>query len=248
MARLRRQRLGRDVDSAPDVGPAARDDRGVEGVERLEERVVVERHRALDEGVAGERDEPDAVAREPVDEVANGELRALEARGLHVVGVHALGGVDDQQEVGPLPLERSPSASPSAAARAPRSPSRPRGSTTATRSQRRKRETRERPRDGAAPPRAARARVTSAARARTRSTARRVTATRPDQEPVGFSESHGHSPGRSSKARGESASPTGRAPRARERGRAPRTRRTARRAGVKPLIVRVVFSNRSMSA
>ncbi len=90
IAGLRLQCGRRNVDGPAHIRTAAPDDRRVEGGERLEQCVVVERHRALDEGIARERDEADSVAREPLDEIADRELRALEACRGHVVRVHAL--------------------------------------------------------------------------------------------------------------------------------------------------------------
>ena len=108
MTWLRRQCGGCYVDAMSDVSATTRDGARIEGVDRLEESRMVEGHGALDERVPGKRDDADAVPWKPLDEVADRQLRALESRRFHVVGIHAARRVDDEEQVGPLPLERLP--------------------------------------------------------------------------------------------------------------------------------------------
>jgi hypothetical protein len=59
------------------VGAAARNEPDLDGLQALAERVPVEREGTLHERRAGERDEPDTVARHLREQVLDGELRAL---------------------------------------------------------------------------------------------------------------------------------------------------------------------------
>ena len=79
--------------------PAVRDDARIERLQRLEEGVVVERERGLEERGARERDQADAVVLEPADQVDDRELRALEAIRSRVLGQHAARHVDGEQHV-----------------------------------------------------------------------------------------------------------------------------------------------------
>ncbi len=81
------------------VGAPGGDHVGVHRLERLEEGPVVEGERALEEGVAGEGDEPDPVALELVDEILDGQFRADETVRLDVGGEHAPGGVEGEDDV-----------------------------------------------------------------------------------------------------------------------------------------------------
>ena len=69
---------------------------------------MIQRHGTLHERIARKGDEPDSIGREPFDEIAHSELGPLEARRTHIVGVHALGGIDHQEKVGPVSIERLP--------------------------------------------------------------------------------------------------------------------------------------------
>ncbi len=226
--RLGRQRVRGDVDPSPDVGPAARDRGRVERIDGLEQRRMIERHGALQERVAGEGDEADAVSGEPVDEVVDRELGPLEPARLHVVRVHAPGRVDDQQEIGAGPLHRLPVHA-------------------LLRTGERDEAHRDGGRDDDDAQPAAGAGGRSRARAKPRSfqqgqrargknlaashdRAEEGHGDESDEQPLRFSESHVHSPEGGTRARGGSASPTGRARRGRGTGPAPRTSRTARRA------------------
>ncbi len=82
------------VDGGGDVGAGARDGVGVELAQGVLERVMVDGQRALEEGVAGKGDQPEAIVRQLIGEVGQGELGPLEAVRLHVLGQHALGAID----------------------------------------------------------------------------------------------------------------------------------------------------------
>jgi hypothetical protein len=69
---------------------------------------VIERHGTLDEGIARERDEADAVSGKSFDQISDGKLGALETCGGNVIRVHTLGRIDHQQKVGPVPVQRLP--------------------------------------------------------------------------------------------------------------------------------------------
>ena len=108
IGRLVVQRGARHFDRAADVGAAARDDRRVDGVERLREHVAIERQRALQERVAGKRHQPDAIALELRDQIGDGELGARQPIGLQVGRAHALRRVDGEQEVDAASLRLFP--------------------------------------------------------------------------------------------------------------------------------------------
>ncbi len=76
---------GGERDRVGNVGPAFRDDLGVEFVDRIDRRVVVDRERSLEESAPGESDQADAIALQLVDQILGRELDPLEAIRLHVV-------------------------------------------------------------------------------------------------------------------------------------------------------------------
>ena len=248
VSRLGRKSLGRHVDGAPDVGSPAGDDRRVERVHVLEERVMVQRHGALHERVSGERDETYPVARKLVHEILDRELHPSEACRLHVVRVHALGRVDHEEQIDPLTLHRLPvhpllRARQRAEAHGDGERRDPHAQPPAERRRERRvggtkagaRKQRQRP--------GAEALGTSEEREQERDT------DRSDEEPHGVCESHGHSP------RGRKHHGT-RRKRVADRPISPIS---AKRPGIanhekrsvfseKLLRVRVVFSSRSISA
>ena len=82
-----------------EVGAADGDDAGVDIVEHHAEGGVVAGGWALEEGVAGEGDEADAVAVELIEEVSDAPFGLLEAVGFEVGGEHAVGGVEGDEDV-----------------------------------------------------------------------------------------------------------------------------------------------------
>ena len=90
------------------VSAAERDRGGVEGVERLAEGVVVERHRALQEGVASKGHQTHAVAFEFGDEILHAKLCASQAVRLHVLRQHAFGSVHGKEQLQPLAVRFLP--------------------------------------------------------------------------------------------------------------------------------------------
>ncbi len=105
------ERFSRRFDRARDVRPAERDHARVERVEGLLEDGVVERERRLEKRAPGERDEADAILGKLSDEIANGELRALEPIGLHVGREHALRRIHGEEDVHAAPVSLFPSIS-----------------------------------------------------------------------------------------------------------------------------------------
>ncbi len=95
----------RQVDGSADVRAAERDEVHVEFVGGAEHGVVVDGQRSLEEGVARKGHEADTVTREQTDEVLHGEFRAGEAVGREVGGEHALGNVDDHDEIESTPVD-----------------------------------------------------------------------------------------------------------------------------------------------
>ncbi len=87
------------ADRAGDIGPAARDRGGVERVDRLPEGVPVERQRAFEEGFSGEGDQPQPVPVEPVGQIVDRHPGPGQPVGLHVLGQHALRGVDREEDI-----------------------------------------------------------------------------------------------------------------------------------------------------
>lgn len=72
---------------------------GVGLLEGAEERVVVARQRALQEGLAREGDEPDVAGPLAADEVGDGDLGPREARGAHVGDQHGLRDIEREDHV-----------------------------------------------------------------------------------------------------------------------------------------------------
>ena len=89
-------------DGGGDVRAALGDDRGVEFAERVDDRVLVEGERGLQECGACECDEADAVAAEQAHEVLGEELCAGKARGGNIRGEHASGGVHRHDDIAAL--------------------------------------------------------------------------------------------------------------------------------------------------
>ena len=97
------QRGLRLVNRTGNVRAAARDDGGVERRERFVERVVVERDGALQKGVAGERDQTNAVAVHFARKIIHRELGPGETVGLHVRRQHAAGSIHGKDDLDAAP-------------------------------------------------------------------------------------------------------------------------------------------------
>src|SRR5690606_9270047 len=87
-----------------EVGALRGDEAGVGGVEEEAEGRVVAREGALEEGVAGEDDEAEAVAAPGLGHPGDGEAGALEPARRHVLGEHRDGDVEGEDEVEALLL------------------------------------------------------------------------------------------------------------------------------------------------
>ena len=80
------------------VGAALGQVAGVEDGQEFAEDFVVGTERALQEGGAGENDEPDAFAFEPFEETGDEQAGALETVGFYVVGQHAAGEIEGDDD------------------------------------------------------------------------------------------------------------------------------------------------------
>ena len=89
-------------DGGGDVRAALRDDRGVEFAERVDNGVLVERERSLEECGPRESNEADAVAAQQAHEVLREELRPGEARGGNIGREHAPGGIHRHDDIAAL--------------------------------------------------------------------------------------------------------------------------------------------------
>ena len=102
------QGLDRDLDRLGEIRAAARDDLGVEFLERIEHRAVIDRERRLEKRAARKRDEPHAVAAELRDQILRRELCAREPAGREIVCQHALRDIDGEQHVAAFALALLP--------------------------------------------------------------------------------------------------------------------------------------------
>ena len=87
-----------------EVGASARDNLGIELVDRLEDGLVIDSERRLDEGTSGKGDQPDSVLGEGEDDVLRRELGAGEAIRREVIGHHAARGIDRDDEIARVSL------------------------------------------------------------------------------------------------------------------------------------------------
>ncbi len=101
MTGLRAQRLLGCADRGREVGSATRDDVGVERVERFEEHAGVGGEGRLDERVARERDEPEAVAVEPLREIGDGDLGSRQSIRSQIGRAHAPRRVHREHDIDP---------------------------------------------------------------------------------------------------------------------------------------------------
>src|SRR4029077_14720213 len=92
------------ADCRGDVCAAARDHFRIKGVERFAESVIIERHRALQKGVASEGHEAHAVAVQLVQEIMHGEFCAGKPVRLHVLGEHALRSINGEKQLESLSM------------------------------------------------------------------------------------------------------------------------------------------------
>ena len=104
VAWLGRERVPRLADRPRQVRTAPRDDPRLQRRQRLAKYLAIERQRALQEGVPGERDQPDPVAVEFLDQVAHRQLGPRQAVRFHVLRQHAPRGVDREEQVDSLPV------------------------------------------------------------------------------------------------------------------------------------------------
>ena len=100
------------IDRRCQRGASARDDADLDGVETLQERAPIEGERALEERRARESHQAETVAAGLGDEIADRELGAGEAVGLHVGREHAARGVERDHQVDSLALHLLPAESP----------------------------------------------------------------------------------------------------------------------------------------
>ena len=87
------------VDGAGDVAARTRNGVGVEFAHGGLEGVVVERQGALQKGVAGKGDQAEPVVGKVIGEIGYGQLGAFDAVRFHVLGQHALGAIDGEENV-----------------------------------------------------------------------------------------------------------------------------------------------------
>ena len=103
------------AEGAREVGALDAHHLGVGGAEEQAERAPVGRQRALEERLAGEHDEPHAVAPPLGDDALDLELGPLEPRRRHVLGAHRVRHVEGDEEVEallPRLADRRPRARP----------------------------------------------------------------------------------------------------------------------------------------
>ena len=96
--------LESERDGSAEIGPTAGDDLGVELLDGLENGLVIDGERRLQEGFASKGDEADALVGEGEDDVLRGEFGAVKPVWGEIVGEHAARGVDREDEVAGLDL------------------------------------------------------------------------------------------------------------------------------------------------
>ena len=99
------ERCHSHVDGLADGGTLGGHDAGVDGRQEQLGGPVVGGEGQLLVGVTGEDDDADAVALQPVDQVGDGHLGALQPVGTYVFGQHRVGDVEHQHQVDTFALD-----------------------------------------------------------------------------------------------------------------------------------------------
>jgi len=98
------QRRTCHLDGSAHVGTAARNGRGIDGIQGLLEHAAVQGERALQERIASEGHQAHAVALELRHQIANGELGAGKPIRFEIRRQHALRGVERKEQIEPAPV------------------------------------------------------------------------------------------------------------------------------------------------
>ncbi|EKD35771.1 MAG: hypothetical protein ACD_75C01785G0002 [uncultured bacterium] len=96
------------VDDLDDIGAALGDELGIHGRQRLFEGIVIKGQRAHEIGGAGKGQEPHPVAVQPADEIEDRQMRPLQPVRFHVLGEHALRGIEGKEQVDALAFHIHP--------------------------------------------------------------------------------------------------------------------------------------------
>ena len=101
-----------ESDSGADIGTWDGDGIGIEGIEGFEDSGMVEGKWALEEGGALERDDANAVALNFVKEVDDSEFSALKAVRFDILGEHAFGAIDGEEDIDAFGVDFFPGVAP----------------------------------------------------------------------------------------------------------------------------------------